>query len=213
MSLSQVVWPLLLGLPGWLGFAHAVRGGRRRDAVAWVVLWTALLMVGLPAVESRRPGTLPRLAPGAERYGTAMLEWAATGNGCESEPRCFLPQHALHAGVFAVAAAASGGLLALAFASVLFVWMGTYAAGLAAASGRSIAVLLAWHPWALLRVAAFIALGLALSEPLLRRGLPPLPGRGRWLAAGCAGLLADALLKALLAPWWWAHVIHPLVAR
>lgn len=212
MSLSQLAWPLLLGLLGWVGFAGALRDGRRRDAVAWVLLWSALLMTGLPAVESRRPGTLPRLAPGAERYGTAMVEWAATGKGCESEPGCFLPRHALYAGAFAAAAAATGGLLALAFAAVLFVWMGTYAAGLAAASGRSIAVLLAWHPWALVRIAAFIALGIALSEPVLRRGLPALPGRRRWLAAGCAGLAADALLKALLAPWWWAHVIHPLVA-
>lgn len=211
MTFQSLLWPLLLTALGWIPFATAIRRGDRLAAVRSVTLWALLMVVGLPAIENSRPGTLPTMAPGAERYGTSMVEWASTGRGCESEPSCFLPQHALHAGIFVVAALATGGLLGLSFAAVLFVWMGTYASGLAAAAGTPWAVFLAWHPWAILRVASFIALGTVLAEPLLRRGLPPLPGRTRWLAAGAAGLVADAVLKALLAPWWWTHVIHPLL--
>ncbi len=211
MTLQSLLWPLLLGTLGWIPFATAIRRGDRLAAVRSVALWALLLVVGLPAIESSHPGTLPTMAPGGERYGTSMVEWAATGIGCESEPACFLPRHALHAAVFVVVALASGGLLALGFAAVLFVWMGTYASGLAAAAGSPWAVLLAWHPWAVIRVASFIALGTVLAEPILRRGLPPLPGRMRWLGAGLAGLVLDSVIKALLAPWWWAHVIHPLL--
>jgi hypothetical protein len=55
-------------------------------------------------------------------------------------------------------------------------------------------------------VAAFCLLGVALAEPLLSRLLRyPYPGLGAarrllWLAA--AGILADVVLKAALAPAW-----------
>lgn len=212
MAVGWLVVPPLVALIGWLPLVVALRRGRRGAAAAVTAAWALTLMAGLAGLEAARPGVCAALFPRAAEYRQEMLAWAASGQGCESEPTCFLPRHALHAVLFAAATLATGGYLGLVFASVLFGWMGAYAGGLAAASATpAVAAAAAWHPWALVRVAAYTALGVALAEPLVRFGLPRLPGWGRWLLAGLAGLGLDVILKALLAPWWWAHVIRPLL--
>ena len=142
-----------------------------------------------------------------------MLEWVTTGTGCEGDPRCFLPQHILHLGVFLLLARTTAGLGGLAMGAVLFGWMGAYTGALAARAVNPSALLLGWHPWAVLRVAGFILLGLACTEPMARRGLPPLPGRQRLWRWGLALCLADAILKGLAAEWWRLQVLLPLVGR
>lgn len=212
MTALSLAAPLLLAVPGWIPFRRALRRGSRRRAAAWVGAWALTLAVGLPPLGRAVPDGGARLFPGASAYAQAMLQWVRTGSGCEGEPACFLPQHALHAAVFAAATLATAGLAGLVFAAVLFGWMGAYAAALGTAAGRpALAVLLAWHPWAVIRVAAYLALGVALAEPLARRGLPTLPGRARWLAAGLAGLLLDVLLKATLAEAWRRALLRPLL--
>ncbi len=204
--------PFLLALVAWLPFVALLRQGRRGGAVAVVGTWAAMLMVGLPLLEMQFPGICGRMFPGAARYGASMLSWAVTGVGCESDPTCFLPQHLLHAGIFAVATLATGGLLGLVFASVLFGWMGAYGGGLAVISTTpTVAALASWHPWAVVRVAAYLALGVALAEPLVRFGLPPGRPRFPWLAAGVAGLVVDVVVKMVLATTWWRVVVHPLL--
>lgn len=212
MLLGWLIVPPLLALVAWLPLVGSLRRGRRGVAVAAVALWAALLAGGTAALEVRRPGSCAALFPRAAEYREEMLSWARSGEGCESSPSCFVPRHLLHAALFAAATVATGGYLGLVFASVLFGWMGAYAGGLAGASGTPLlAAALAWHPWAVVRVAAYLALGVALAEPLVRLGLPRPAGWRRWLLAGLAGLAVDIVLKALLAPWWWARVVHPLV--
>ncbi|HET7617562.1 MAG TPA: hypothetical protein VFK20_03560, partial [Vicinamibacterales bacterium] len=67
------------------------------------------------------------------------------------------------------------------------------------------AAVLAWVPWALIRVASFVVLGVVLGAPLLARLFRfsyRLRDEWRWIALALAGLAADALLKWLLAPSW-----------
>lgn len=212
MVLGWLAVPPLLALAAWLPLVAALRRGRRRVAALVVVAWAVLLAGGTAALEVWRPGSCAALFPRAAEYQQEMLTWAGSGEGCESNVACFLPKHLLHAALFAGATVATGGYLGLVFASVLFGWMGAYAGGLAALSPAPVsAAMLAWHPWAVVRVAGYIALGVALAEPLVGLGVPRLPGWRRWLLAGLAGLALDVILKALLAPWWWAHVIRPLL--
>jgi len=107
--------------------------------------------------------------------------------------------------------------------------MSFYVGCLAGAGGSPVtALFLGWPPWAILRVVAFVILGIALSDPLLdvfRRRLRGRAGRssgasGAWLLATAvrpwrswylaAGILlgADAGLKYLLAPTW-AGLLRP----
>jgi uncharacterized membrane protein len=66
-------------------------------------------------------------------------------------------------------------------------------------------MLLAWHPWAVIRVISFVVIGVVLSAPLLARlfrfRIDRVAARALLIAAA-AGLVADIVLKTLLAPAW-----------
>jgi hypothetical protein len=70
----------------------------------------------------------------------------------------------------------------------------------------STVVFLGWQPWAIARVAAFCALGTVLAEPLLSRvyryRYEGLRAARPVILAASAGIVADWVLKALLAPHW-----------
>ncbi len=184
----------------------ALRAGRLARAVAWMLVWAAAMAVAATAVSYWAPDEAGRLFLHGAAYRAEMFEWVRTGLGRESNPARFLPQHAWHAGLFALLALASGGLLAMPMGAVLMNYMGAYVGGLAAESSRPLATaLLAWSPWALLRVVSFVILGVALAAPLLARvGRSPFePRRARpWLLAAAGGLVLDVVLKWRLAPLW-----------
>ncbi len=129
-----------------------------------------------------------------------------TGTGAESTPSQFIPQQAGHAVIFSALALATGGVVAMAMGAVLMNYMGHYVGALAASSARPmLTMLLAWHPWAVIRVISFVVIGVILSTPLLTR----IAGaRIDWraarslLLAAYAGLVVDVVLKALFAPSW-----------
>ena len=139
-------------------------------------------------------------------YRTEMFAWVASGRGAESRPSQFIPQQAMHASVFALLAVSTGGVLAMPMGAVLMNYMGHYAGMLGATSARPAwTLLLAWHPWAVVRVASFVVIGVILSAPVLGKVYR---FRVDWRAArtpmiwACAGLVADVVLKWLLAPDW-----------
>lgn len=205
----MIVWvlPWLLAIPAWWGLFRSLRRGNRRLALLVAAVWATALGAGLPLLEWNFPGICGELFPGATRYREAMLSWVRTGAGCEATPACFIPQHLAHLAIFAIASFATAGLAGLAFGVLLFGWMGAYTGGLAELSGSPQWLAVGWHPWAALRVAGFLFLGVALAEPLARWGLPPLPGRNRLFLRGLMLVAADLALKWLLAEWWRTSVL------
>lgn len=201
---------VLAGLP-WLPFRALLVAGRRRAGAGLVVVWGLGLAVLLGALEFRWPGLCGRLFPGASSYAGEMLTWVRTGSGCEGTPACFVPQHLIHLAAFVGLTAATGGFGGLVLAAVLFGWMGAYTGQLAAAAGTSWAILAGWHPWAVLRVAGFILVGVGFSEPLLLRSPRALKHNRRWWLAGFGLCLADLVAKWLLAEPWRVHLLAPLL--
>ena len=64
---------------------------------------------------------------------------------------------------------------------------------------------IAWAPWAIVRIAGFVTLGVVLGGPVLARILSfeyRLRARKRWIALAGAALLADVVLKWALVPTW-----------
>lgn len=198
--------PVLNTLASFPFMVAALRRGDLGAAVARMLVWAMTMAVCATMSAYVRPWETGRLFLRGEAYRAEMFAWVLSGRGAESMPSRFIPQQAGHAAVFTLLAAATGGVLAMPMGGLLMNEMGTYAGSLAAASAHPVATLLfAWHPWAVIRIASFVVLGVVLSAPLLSRVLRFQVdwAEARRLAAwACGGLVLDVALKTLLAPTW-----------
>jgi hypothetical protein len=222
LTILSYVLGWLIDVPGLVPFLNtlasfpfmvaSLRRGRMRVAIVRMLLWALTLAVCATALSYIDPVRTDRLFLRGASYRMEMFAWVRTGHGAESTPSLFIPQQARDASIFAAAAATSGGVLAMPMGAALMNQMGHYVGTLAAASARPrVTMLLGWHPWAVIRIISFVAIGVVLSAPLLGRVLR---FRVDWRAArspllwGCAGLIADVLLKWLLAPAWQTLLVH-----
>lgn len=212
---SQWLLPLLSVAPFYPWMVAELRGGRRRRAVLLGLGWALVLGVSATVLFQALPERAEAGVWNGAAYRAEMNHWLETGEGAEGDPALFLPQHALHAGLFAALCLASAGLAGIVMGAALMHYMAFYVAGVA---GRSSVPLLAglagWHPWSLVRVAAFVVMGVVLSEPMVAR----LSGRktewralAPWLLAAAAGLVVDATMKGLMAETW-RHLLAGLLS-
>ena|SRR5436190_2157011 len=91
--------------------------------------------------------------------------------------------------------------------AVLMNQMGHYVGALAAWSAHpAVTIVLGWHPWAVIRIASFVVIGVVLSIPVLSRvagcSADWRIAARRYLPWAAIGLVVDVVLKALLAPAW-----------
>jgi hypothetical protein len=214
-ALSYLV-AMLIGIPALVPFLNvapafpfmiaALRRGQVAEAVWRMLVWAAALAVCATTISYLGPAEAGRLFLRGESYRREMFEFIRTGYGPEADIRRFLPQHLAHATVFAALAVGTGGLLAMPLGAVLMNYMAYYVGALGAASAHPWkAMALAWVPWALIRIAAFVTLGVVLAGPVLGRLLGfdyRLRDQRRWIALAGAALLTDVVLKWALAPSW-----------
>jgi len=198
--------PLLQVLPAYPVMVSDLRRGRLGAAVGHMLAWAALVAITVVALTNFAPLPGETAILHGSAYRDEMIRWVRTGEGKESTPSRFLPEHALHLGAFVVLALVSGGFLALVLGAVLMNYMSFYVGSLLSiAETPSTVLLYGWPPWAAVRVIGFVILGVALAVPALQRLMEiPLPaGRRRaWIAGALALIVLDAILKTLLAPRW-----------
>jgi hypothetical protein len=214
-ALSYLV-AMLIGVPALVPFLNvapafpfmiaSLRRGRVAEAVWRMLVWAAALAVCATTMSYLGPAEAGRLFLRGESYRREMFEFLLTGYGPEGDIRRFLPQHLAHAAVFAALAVATGSLLAMPLGALLMNYMAYYVGALGAASAHPWkAMALAWVPWALIRIAAFVTLGVVLAGPVLGRlfGFDyRLRDQGRWIGLAGGALLTDVVLKWALAPSW-----------
>jgi uncharacterized membrane protein len=198
--------PVLNTLASFPFMVLALRRGDLRLAVARMLLWALTMGVAATLLSYVRPAQTDALFLRGESYRTEMFAWVMTGQGAESTPSQFIPQQVGHAVLFSGLALATGGVAAMPMGAVLMNFMGHYVGTLAASSRHPApTMVLAWHPWAVIRVISFVVIGVVLSAPLLSRlgkfRVDRTAARTLLLAAA-AGLIADVVLKTLLAPVW-----------
>ncbi|HEV8130423.1 MAG TPA: hypothetical protein VGQ81_04175 [Acidobacteriota bacterium] len=104
----------------------------------------------------------------AAGYRDEMFTWIATGVGSEADIRQFLPQLLTQLLLFGAACLLSLGFLGLCLGAALLNYMSFYVGALYLKEGKAAALLLGWPPWALLRVAGFIAAAIFLVSLELR---------------------------------------------
>ena len=205
LDFPPVALPALLALPAALLLVRYLNGDDRGGALVVMAGWAvALVVVGTLAMAAAPEAAAGTVWNGA-RYQEEMMTWLRTGEGTEGDPRAFLRVHLLRLVLFVPLALLSGGFLGLLMGAAMVNYMDFFVASYAAAAGGG-AALLAWFPWALCRVTAFVILGVLAAEPLVRRfragswrHFAPGTRRLTWIAAGW--LLADVMLvRPLFAP-------------
>ena len=201
-----ILVPILNTLASFPFMVLALKRGEVRVAVARMLVWALAMGVAATVLSSARPVQTDALFLRGESYRTKMFAWVLTGQGAESTPSQFIPQQTKDAAIFSALALATGGVLAMPMGAALMNYMGHYVGTLAASSAHPWRTLvLAWHPWAVIRVISFVTIGVILSAPLLSRvGGFRIDWRAArpLLVAACVGLVADVMLKALFAPMW-----------
>lgn len=198
--------PILNTLASFPFMVLALKRGDLRLAVARMLIWALTMGVAATLVAYARPATADAIFMRGQAYRTEMFAWVMTGQGAESTPSQFIPQQLTHAAIFSGLALATGGAAAMPMGAVLMNYMGTYVGGLAGASRRpALTMIVGWHPWAVIRVISFVIIGVVLSAPLLSKlakfSVDRVAARRLLILAG-TGLVADIVLKALLAPAW-----------
>lgn len=201
------VLPALNAAPGYLAMAFLLVRGRRTAAIATVLAWAAALGLAGTVTLALWPRPPDPLVLNGPAYRDEMFRWILTGVGREGSWRAFLPQHVLHLALFVALSLATASALSILMGAVLMGYMSFYVAALSRAGVPAGTVLLfGWQPWAIARVAAFCILGAVLAEPLLSRWsgyrYEGWAAMRRWVLLAVAGILADWILKAALAPLW-----------
>jgi hypothetical protein len=203
---QRLLFPLVCMAPAYPVMVARLLAGQRRRAVAAMLIWAATLAPVSVALCLWAPEHARETVLRGEPYTQEMFHWIRTGDGAESRPARFLVEHAVHLAIFVVLSLATASLASIYFGTVLLNYMAYYvAAVLQATGGAPLAAAMAWHPWSMVRIAAFILIGVVLAEPLLARIRPGrvlVAGRGRWLLVALGGLLVDAAMKTALAPYW-----------
>jgi hypothetical protein len=194
--------PILAPLTLYPTFQTRVKSGDVRGAWLAGMAWAILLSVGVIILTQLAPETAARGILNGEPYRKEMFGWIMTGIAPENSPRQFLPIHLLHLSLFALLTYVSAGYLGLVLGAALTGYMSYFVGSYAAASHHPLlGSLVAWVPWSVIRVAAFVLLGALLARPLLlRRRWPFERQEARLFALVAAGIAADLLLKTLTAP-------------
>lgn len=200
--------PLLAPLTLYPVFLQRVR--ERNYLGAWTlgVAWAFLLSAGVILLVFWRPEAAAAGILNGEPYRQEMFTWIDTGVGPENDWRQFLPTHILHLAVFLVLTWLSGGYLGLVLGAALTAYMSYFVGSYAAASGQPLlGSVVAWVPWSVIRVCAFVLLGTVFARPLLVRRAWPFTGMEyRLMALALSGILTDILMKAFLAPAYGTYL-------
>jgi hypothetical protein len=196
------VLPLVAPLPLWFAFRERVRSRDYLGAWALGMAWAVLLSAGVILLVRWWPDAARAGILHGEDYRREMFGWITTGIAPENDPRIFIPQHLLHLTVFLILTWASGGYLGLVLGALLVAYMSYFVGSYAAASGHPLAgSFLAWVPWSVVRVCAFVLLGALFSRPLMeRRAWPFERWEVRLMLLALAGIVVDILVKSFFAP-------------
>ncbi|HEX6203237.1 MAG TPA: hypothetical protein VF100_09560 [Thermoanaerobaculia bacterium] len=193
---------------GW--FRRRVRFGDHLGAWGIGMAWAGLLSLGVVLLVYLAPEAAARGIVFGEPYREEMFGWIATGVGREVTPAAFVPEHLLHLAVFVLLTWASGGYLGLVLGAFLVAYMSYFVGSYAVAvDAPLLGPVVAWVPWSVLRVAAFVLVGVVFARPLLVRRPWPFGRRDALLAAlALSGIVGDLVIKTLAAPAYGVFLRH-----
>jgi hypothetical protein len=203
---GMLVPPLFTAVLFYPLFNSMVRSGRYGRAVLASLVWALACSIVSIVLFAKTGDRYVDVVWNAEKYRREMFAWVATGMGEESDPVRFIPKHAEHFVAFAALSLVSVGFLGLALGAALLHYMNFYVGSLARAAGSPFLTGLAgWPPYAIVRVAGFVTVAVALTAFALARWRGATIDSAlakRTLAIGVALVGFDVVIKVLVAPAW-----------
>jgi hypothetical protein len=204
---SPLLLPVGQALLAYPVLFRDLRSNRSGDAVRHMLIWALALTLSVILLTLLAPARVEPVILRGSAYRDEMFAWIRTGVGAESTPRLFLPQHLRHYLLTLALALFTAGLAGLFLGAVLLNYMNFYVGSLILSAARPhLAALFGWPIWSVARVIGFVlgAVGAAqiglLGVANRRISLPPDIRRLLWWSL--AFVLADLVLKAVLAPGW-----------
>lgn len=193
--------PVFEGALGFLAFAYAWTTTGPRLAFASVLCWAAGTTLVSLYFFVPNPEAVEARVLRVKAYREEMLVWLRSGRSLAPRPLATAGRHLHELVVYLAAAVLTANFASLVLGAVLLNTMNAWVAGLLrAATRRGTVALLAWNVWSVVRVASYVALGVALAAPLaLRLGYPAPEGAIEPLVVGGAGgVVLDLVLKLAL---------------
>ena len=200
-TVAHLISALIIAIPPWIVLTRHLRRGRMWDGVLDMFLWAIWecgVMITLCYLYPERA----QIANwNAWAYWSEMSDWIRTGGGTEGNPMLWLPLHGLHLALLVIGALLLG-LPALLLGVLLLNYMNFYVAEVMLRSSEPlVALMMAWHIWAVIRVAGYITLATALYQ------LEILPLHRRWsrgvARAAIGGIVIGVILVVLDAILKW----------
>ena len=212
---NRWILPVLQTFPVYLGMLWWLHHHRRMHALAMMLGWAAALAVVMAVLVQHDPQRAAGVILHGSAYRKMMFHWLCTGVGMESTPRLFIPAHLREIVLFSLSAGFTAGLVAMHGGAVLMNYMSYYVGSLMHAADHPwLVFFIGWKIYAVIRVIAFVILGVHLAEPLWFRitgRTYEFRNRRAWFLAAAAGLGLDILLKTLTAPAYQkllSHLVH-----
>lgn len=190
--------PLLTACASYFPFLIEVRVSVLRGF--WLVLtWSVLLSSLVLFFSFRNPERMRKAIWRGDSYTEAMFGWIKTGKLPEGNTVSILLFHLRQTILYCVLAFASANFLSLLLGAALLNYMNFYVSQLALRSKRRVrAFVIGWNPWSVIRVVAFLWLGIVFSLPLLS----PRDFTFGAMLPGIIGVILDVTLKILLSAYW-----------
>ncbi len=198
-------------------FLLQVRRQQYKSVFWWMLLWGVLQSIAVIVATAIAPETAAKVILRGQSYTTEMFHWIRTGEGMEGSLNLFLPDHLLQYGIFCILCVATISSVALIFGTWMLNYMNFYVAELVKVSAKPwFAAILGWYPWSLLRIIGFIATGVALAAlglnlvTRIRGEVPKSPFPKTYMLIGIGFVIADIVVKAILAPIWQKLLLSAL---
>jgi len=206
---SPILFAVLPVAPVAFVYARLILKRQTGHALTVATLWALVISVSTVTASVVLAEGASRAIWHADAYRDEMLAWIATGQGAEGHIGIFLPRVLGEYVLLLLLSASTTGAGALLLGGLLLGYMNAYVGWVVSHADPHVhplaAALIAWPPWAVCRVLAFLAGATAAA----RWGYPrwfsreaPREPVVRLLGASVALLLTDIGLKWWLAPLW-----------
>ncbi len=211
---SRLALPVLTAIAGYFPFLLEAQYSLLRGFLI-LLWWTIVLSITIFRLSLKRPDQMVSVIWRGREYTENMFRWIETGDLPEGSAGHVFFFHLKQTLIYCVLALFSANFLALILGSALLNYMNFYVASLARRSSHpGKALWMGWNPWSVIRVIAFLYLGIAAGTPALWLIIPvPWKLNFSLFIPGLVGLVLDLVLKITLSRNWSKRLCPIFIPR